>query len=123
MLFRSNMNILKKELDSPTSFYIIAKYENAILGFAGTNIILDEVHIENIVVKKDCRGLKIGPKLLESLIENAKMQKSTLITLEVNEQNLPAINLYENYGFEKIGIRKKYYYNKFNAYIMTKYFN
>lgn len=63
-----------------------------------------------------------GSLLLEGLINKAK-SSSILITLEVNEKNLPAIHLYEKYGFEKVGIRKKYYDNKFDAYIMTKYFN
>ncbi len=48
---------------------------------------------------------------------------SILITLEVNENNKIAIHLYEKYGFKIIGTRKKYYNNKYNAYIMTKYFN
>lgn len=63
-----------------------------------------------------------GSLLLEALINKAKLS-SILITLEVNGKNLPAIHLYEKYGFEKVGIRKKYYDNKFDAYIMTKYFN
>lgn len=117
-----NMNILKQELNSPSSFYIIAKFENDIVGFAGINFVLDEAHIANIVVKKNMRNLNIGSKLLETLINYAE-KMATLITLEVNEQNYPAIHLYEKYGFENLGKRKKYYNNKFDAYIMTKYFN
>lgn len=60
--------------------------------------------------------------MLEALIQKAK-ETSILITLEVKEENLPAINLYKKYGFQTIGTRKKYYDNKFDAYIMTKYFN
>lgn len=37
-------------------------------------------------------------------------------------ENVPAINLYKKYGFEVLGTRKKYYDNKFDAYIMTKFF-
>lgn len=66
--------------------------------------------------------MEFGSLLLEGLINKAKLS-SILITLEVNEKNLPAIHLYEKYGFEKVGIRKKYYDNKYDAYIMTKYFN
>jgi len=65
---------------------------------------------------------EFGSKLLEHLIDKAKVT-SSLITLEVNEKNLTAIHIYEKYGFEKVGIRKKYYENKYDAYIMTKYFN
>lgn len=65
--------------------------------------------------------LVFGSKLLEKLIKYAK-KTSSLITLEVNENNTIAIHLYEKYGFEKVGHRKKYYNNKDDAYIMTKYF-
>ena len=117
-----NMNILRSELSNENSYYIIAKSEKDILGFAGLNFILDEAHIANIVVKKDKRRLKIGSKLLEALIKKASTT-SSLITLEVNEKNIPAISLYKKYGFETLGFRKKYYNNQFDAYIMTKYFH
>ena len=42
-------------------------------------------------------------------------------TLEVNVENTPAIKLYEKFGFKNLGIRKKYYNNTTDAYIMTKY--
>ena len=31
------------------------------------------------------------------------------ITLEVKEDNVPALKLYEKYGFKKVAIRKGYY--------------
>jgi len=96
-----NMNILKNDLSSPSSYYIIAKSENEIVGFAGINFILDEAHIANIAVRKDKRNLKIGSKLLENLILKAR-ESSSLITLEVNENNITAIHLYEKYNFRTI---------------------
>ena len=93
-----------------------------LFGFAGMNIILEESHIANIAVRKDLRGIKIGSKLLEALINEASIQ-TTSITLEVNEKNLPAIGLYKKYGFETLGKRKNYYNNQDDAYIMTKHIN
>ena len=116
-----NINILREEILLPSSFYIIAKVQNIITGFAGINIVLDEAHLANIVVKKDKRELKIGSKLLENIIEIAK-NKAKLITLEVNVNNSTAIHLYEKFDFKILGRRKKYYDNKYDAYIMTKYF-
>lgn len=115
-----NMNNLCEDLVLPYSFYIIAKHENDIVGFAGMNIVLDEAHIANIAVRKDLRNLKIGSKLLKALINEAST-KAQSITLEVNEKNLPAICLYKKYGFETLGKRKNYYNNQDDAYIMTKY--
>ena len=114
--------VLKDELSSISSYYIIYKDHQDILGFAGIKFILDETHIMNIVTRKDKRNLGIGSKLLEVLIEKAR-NNTSLITLEVNVQNKTAIHLYEKYGFEKVGKRKKYYNNTYDAIIMTKNFN
>lgn len=57
-----NINILKNDLLSNSSFYIIAKSENDIIGFAGLNFILDEAHIANIVTRKDKRSLGVRLK-------------------------------------------------------------
>lgn len=113
-------DILQEELNNPNSEYFVAKLENNILGFAGIWKSVDDVHITDIVVKKSNRQNGIGSKLLEKLIQTAKMQNFKSITLEVNEYNLPAINLYLKYGFKNVGFRKKYYGNKDNAIIMTK---
>lgn len=58
--------------------------------------------------------------MLEELIKIAKDRKLKDITLEVNINNIPAINLYKKYSFEEVGIRKKYYNNIDDALIMTK---
>ena len=112
-------SVLKSELESQSSIYIVAKIKNKIVGFAGIKIIVDEADIMNIVVRKDFRNIGIGTLLLENLINLSKDLDLNLITLEVNEKNSSAIHLYENFGFEQVGIRKNYYKN-INGLIMTK---
>lgn len=118
-----NYNILKSELENENSKYIVAKNNDEIVGFAGIWISIDEAHVTNIVTKKDLRKNGIGSTLLEELINLSKNLNLVSITLEVNENNLDAIKLYEKFGFEKLGIRKKYYNNTDNALIMTKKLN
>ena len=115
-------SILKSELENENSKYIVAKDNEEIVGFAGFLILPDDVEITNIITKKIERKKGIGSLLLEKLIEMAKETKKSNISLEVNENNIAARNLYENFGFEIVGIRKKYYHGKDNAIIMTKYF-
>lgn len=114
-----NENILKSELQNPFSTYIMAKLENKIVGFAGMIDTIDQMEITNIVVKKDYRKNGIGNILLNKLISLAKENKKTEIILEVNENNISAIKLYEKNGFKKCGLRKRYYNNTDNAIIMN----
>ena len=115
------VSTLQKELENPNSIYLVAKQNNEILGFGGIWKSVDDVHITNIVIRKDKRKLGIASIILEKLINITKSMHFTSITLEVNENNLPAITLYEKYHFQTLGIRKKYYNHKDNAIIMTRY--
>lgn len=114
-----NYNILKEELNSQNSCYIVVLLNNEIVGFAGIKFIVNEADIMNIVTKKTFRNKGIGKLLLENLIQLAKSLNLTSITLEVNEENAPAIHLYKKFDFEILGFRKNYYQNK-DGIIMTK---
>ena len=114
-------NVLKQELENENTTYVIAKENSDVVGFAGISICFDEATLNNIVVKKSCRGRGIGGELLESLIDICGDLNAKTLTLEVDASNEPAIHLYEKFGFKNLGIRKKYYNNSRDAYIMTKY--
>ena len=114
-----NINTLRNDFSNPNSTYIIAKIDDEIVGFAGFLKICDETNIMNIVTKVDKRHLGIGSKLMQALIDEAKKQNLTSITLEVNDKNFQAIKLYEKFGFKRIGLRKKYYNNTDDAIIMS----
>ena len=75
----------------------------------------------NIVTKKDKREKGIGSALLQEIINFAKQKKAKTITLEVNENNKPAIKLYEKFNFKQVGLRKKYYNGIYDAILMTRY--
>ncbi len=112
-----NYDILKEELNAENSKYWIAKTGQEIVGFAGIKIMVDQADIMNIVVKKSHRNQGIGSLLLKQLINVSKELNLASITLEVMEENYPAIHLYRNLGFKQIGIRKNYYQDK-NGLIM-----
>lgn len=113
--------VLKSELNNENSFYIVAKYNDEIIGFSGIWKSIDDIHITNIVVKKDFRKNGIGTLLLQKLISLTNQFHYKELTLEVNSSNIPAIKLYSKFGFKKLGIRKKYYNNTDDAIIMTLY--
>ena len=115
-----NYDILKSELLSDSSKYIIAKLNDNIVGFAGLKLILDEAEIMNIVVKKSCRNRGIGSLLMQKLFSICNNLDVSTINLEVNECNVSAINLYKKFGFKVVGFRKNYYDNGNGAVLMKR---
>ena len=115
-----NYDILKSELLSDSSKYIIAKLNDNIVGFAGLKLILDEAEIMNIVVKKSCRNRGIGSLLMQKLFSICNNLDVSTINLEVNECNVSAINLYKKFGFKVVGFRKNYYNNGNGAILMKR---
>ena len=114
-----NYSILKDELSNANSYYLVAKLDNEILGFAGIKYVLNDADIMNIVVKKSKRKSGIGSLLLKNIIELCKKLNVSTLFLEVNEKNLPAISLYKKFGFEEVGFRKNYYKEN-NEIVMKK---
>ena len=115
---------LKGELQNPNSKYIVAKFDNTIVGFGGIWKAVDDIHITDIVVRKNQRNNGIGSLILSKLIEFSKSDKNIkALTLEVNSNNIPAQKLYEKFDFKRVGLRKKYYNNTADAIIMTKQLN
>ncbi len=108
---------LKSEIENPLCQYIVAKKGNVIVGFAGIIDTYDQMEITNIVVKKEERNKGIGDILLKELIKLSK--KRNALYLEVNENNITAIKLYEKNGFKKCGLRKKYYKQTEDAILMN----
>lgn len=115
-----NFEIFKEELANNNSIYLVLRYDNEIVCFGGIKIILDEANIMNIVTKKDKRNQGFARFVLNELINISKEENCTSITLEVNENNMPAIHLYELFKFKEVGRRKKYYKNGDTAILMTR---
>lgn len=62
-----------------------------------------------ISVKKDYWGIGIGSAVMREFIEFAKNNNIKNIGLGVKASNNKAINLYEKFGFEKVGFHKNYF--------------
>ena len=91
-----------------------------ILGFAGLWFMADEAHLTTIGVREEHRRRGIGELLLISCIELAIEKGASVASLEVRMSNLGAQALYEKYGFNKVGVRPRYYTdNGEDALIMT----
>ena len=80
----------------------------------------DCADITNIAVDPEYRREGLGGKMLELLANVSRDRGMESITLEVRASNIPAISLYEKYGFERSGLRKRYYKDNEDAILMTK---
>lgn len=91
-----------------------------ILGFIGLWLMVGEGHIVTIAVREQHRRAGIGERLLIACIEMAQEYAQEVVTLEVRRSNEVAQRLYEKYGFDRMGLRVRYYTdNHEDAVIMT----
>ncbi len=110
------ISALKRE-----DFFIFAyKVNKDIVGYIAFSVAFDTADIQLILVDTDKRKSGIATYLLEKAIEFIKVKGASKILLEVREDNISAINLYQKNGFSKIHVRKKYYSDNTSALILAK---
>ena len=109
------------ELDNKLSHWIVCVEGDTVLGYVGTQTVMEETDMMNIAVHPDHRRKHIADKLMKALIADLKAMGSHSLTLEVRASNDPAIRLYERWGFAEAGRRKNYYRNpREDALILRK---
>lgn len=95
---------------APYAYYFVAEIpQRKIVGIIGLRDIAGEGEITNVAVDKSYRRLGIGRKLMDAVIDKCDELKINDITLEVRVSNVPAIRLYESYGFVSEGVRPNFY--------------
>jgi ribosomal-protein-alanine N-acetyltransferase len=87
----------------------VVEFDASIQGFVVLCQVLDESSIHNIVVHPAQRRRGLGKMLLEAGLEWARCNAAARCCLEVRASNTVALELYEQYGFKRDGMRKNYY--------------
>jgi [ribosomal protein S18]-alanine N-acetyltransferase len=101
--------MFREEARNPRSYFFVARLHGDIAGYGGFWLVLDEVHITSVTIRRELRRLGYGRELLEHLIATARVAGGRVATLEVRESNEAARQLYGSMGFEPVGVRKGYY--------------
>ena len=97
---------ISKELENnPFGKVLILKENEEIIGYLYYSDIYERCEINQFEIDSIHRNCGKGDLLLKYLINLVKKD----ITLEVREDNTPAIHVYEKNGFIKRAIRKGYY--------------
>jgi len=100
--------------------YLVVRAGDAVVGYGGMWLMVDEAHITTFAVHPAWRRRRIGERLLLALLDLAVDRRAREATLEVRLSNLPARRLYEKYGFRPVGLRPNYYSDdREDALIMT----
>ena len=80
-----------------------------IIGYGVMSVAAGECHILNLCVCPDRQNTGYGSMLLEKLLDIARKHHADTAFLEVRPSNDPAIQLYQQAGFDKVGMRRDYY--------------
>ncbi|ACY99789.1 MULTISPECIES: ribosomal protein S18-alanine N-acetyltransferase [Thermomonospora] len=93
-----------------TRHYVVAEDDSGeIIGYAGLAAAGDQGDVQTIAVRADRQGRGVGRALLGELLAEAERRGCREVFLEVRVDNDRAQALYERFGFERIGVRKRYY--------------
>ena len=111
----------RDEMANKLAIYHVAKDNGACVGYAGFWNVSGEGDVTNVAVLPEYRRRGVGSSLVAEMVKTAENLNLELLTLEVRKSNVAAQRLYEKFGFEILGERKRYYSdNGEDAYIMTK---
>jgi len=80
-----------------------------VAGYGVMSMGAGECHVLNLCIGRHWRRRGLGRRMLFMLLARARRAGMLHAFLEVRPSNLSAIGLYEQAGFERIGLRRGYY--------------
>ena len=112
---------ISSELNNPLSLWLVALDNDRVVGYVGSQTVLDGADMMNIAVDPAYRRQGVAAELIERLVTALKSKGVICLALEVRASNAPAIALYDKLGFAIVGRRPNYYrHPKEDALIMRK---
>jgi ribosomal-protein-alanine N-acetyltransferase len=91
--------------------YLVRTPDCPVAGFCAFWLVFDEIHINNVAILPQFRGMGIGTTLLHHVLAEARRLGAKRATLEVRASNDAARRLYERLGFYVAATRRHYYSN------------
>ena len=97
------------ELGNDLALWLVAVDGDTVVGYIGSQTVLDESDMMNVAVHPDHRRKGFAEALIAALSAGLKERGNVCLTLEVRASNTPAITLYHKLGFTQVGRRPNYY--------------
>ncbi len=92
-----------------TRHYVLAEDDGVLVGYAGLAVVGDQADVQTVAVSPTAQGRGVGRLLLDALLAEARRRRATAVLLEVRADNAAAQALYDRAGFQRIGVRRRYY--------------
>ena len=103
----------EKELATPFARLVVvvegAVPRPQVIGYTCRWRVTDEVHLLNVAVHPERRGLGHGRALVAGVVGEAEAARARVVYLEVRAGNVIARRLYRQLGFKDLGVRRGYY--------------
>ncbi len=111
----------QRELESSSSYFLTISVRSnlkdrtaspspsLLVGIGCFWSILEEAHITLLAIHPDYQRQGLGRSLLSALLQLARAQGLERATLEVRPSNQAALSLYQKFGFQEAGRRRRYY--------------
>lgn len=109
-----SLEMLKDAFDYGDTFFAYDDF----CGYCCLSLVDDVADIMSIGILPKFQGQALGERLCRHAIEYCKANHIKQIFLETATHNTRAINLYKKLGFLILGIRKNYYDDGTDAYVM-----
>lgn len=83
--------------------------DGGLMGYGLLSVAVGEAHVLNLCVGPLYRRKRVASQILERMLEQAQKEGAATVLLEVRPSNRAAVRLYEHMGFDRQGVRRRYY--------------
>lgn len=97
------------ELTQACSYIWGLETEGQLVGFVAVRAVADSAEILNVAVHAHYTGQGFGSNLLKQVLQELASQGVQQVSLEVAQDNAPALALYTKAGFVRCSVRKDFY--------------
>ena len=109
---------IRQSFDNPNYRCYLAYSGGEVKGMISVMLLAGEAEILRVVVLNSARLNGVGVRLIEYVKDTMRATGEKVIFLEVNNQNYPALSLYQKCGFHEVGRRPDYYSEHQDAVLM-----
>ena len=117
----SEKTLSNELLYNDLAYYYMALIDSKRVGYIGVWITIPNAEITTIMVIPEYRHQGLGRELMRCVYQLCQEKNVDDLTLEVRVSNEQAIQFYHLQGFKIVSIRKNYYDDGEDAYLMVKH--